>query len=118
MNKSNNKLDQDNNRVRFDLTLDEIEEKVVASDNYHNVFKGILVKKSDDVFEGKHPNAIDEGYTFQGFFKEKPTVGLIFEMQSIQRWFHTSVVNEILSETENKILFTTNNSTYELTIKK
>lgn len=78
--------------------------------------EGICVKLSDDVFEGKHPNSILEGYTSMGRITKNPTVGEPFTIIGIglRNLFCTSVVTEIVSETEEEIKFKTMNSTYIL----
>lgn len=72
----------------------------------------VLRKKSDDKFNGIHPNGIDEGYTTVGIFNDKPTVGdsFIIHGNRIGKGLWTSPVTEIVSDT----VFKTENSTYEL----
>jgi hypothetical protein len=49
----------------------------------------------------------------------KPRIGMPFSVKSSKMFstFHTSTVLEIVSETKDKIIFKTLNSTYELTIE-
>ena len=72
----------------------------------------ILVKKSDDVFNGFHPNGIDEGHITIGTFDKAPTVGerFIIRGRRLAQYLNTSPVTEIVSDT----VFKTENSTYEL----
>jgi len=69
-----------------------------------------ITKLSDDKFEGQHPNFIDEGYVKEGVFIEVPKVGDNFYLHD----FRTSIVKEIMSQTEKEIIFKTENSTYKL----
>lgn len=73
----------------------------------------ILVKRSDDVFNGFHPNGIGRGYTTIGTFDKAPTVGerFIIRGERLTQYLNTSPVTEIVSDT----VFKTQNSTYELT---
>lgn len=83
---------------------------------FQHLKKGTLTKQSDDKFGGRHPNDIYEGYSVRGgYYSEKPTIGETFEISSrMNKYFHTSVVTEIVEETNERIIFTTMNSTYEL----
>ena len=72
--------------------------------------KCILTKISDDKFNGKHPNGINENFSIAGIVKKQPTVGESFVFGSL----HTSTVTEVL---ENGV-FKTLNSTYMLKIKE
>jgi len=65
-----------------------------------------LTKLSDDVFEGKHPNNIQEGYTRRGIMIVPPTIGERFWLQN----FSTSPVTKII----NKHKFKTMYSTYKI----
>lgn len=78
-----------------------------------DIQKYILIKKSDDVFDGFHPNGKDEGYTIIGTFNKAPTVGerFIIRGRRLTEYLNTSPVTEIVSDT----VFKTENSTYELT---
>lgn len=79
---------------------------------------GILVKLSDDKFNGNHPNNIVEGYNCEGKYPEKmPREGLPFFIVGY-RWLKTSTVTEIVSKTKKEIIFKTLNSTYKLKIIK
>lgn len=72
----------------------------------------ILIKLSDDKFNGFHPNGIDKGYNSIGTFQDPPTVGDSFTIINniTGRYLVTSTVTEIISDTK----FKTKNSTYEL----
>lgn len=71
-----------------------------------------LTKISDDVFNGKHPNDINEGYTKFGFLVEPPTVGERFKVRgtTLTSGLLTSIVTEIIDENT----FKTENSTYRI----
>jgi len=74
-----------------------------------------ITKISDDRYKGNHPNNITEGYTFTGFpVEKKPIVGHRFIVNTISRYFNTSLVTEII----DKNTFKTKNSTYSLKYKK
>ena len=72
-----------------------------------------LTKVSDDVFGGKHPNFIDEGYTTIGF-KTDIIVGESYYFGDLR----TSIVTEILSDSEKESVFKIMNSTYKLTLNE
>ena len=72
---------------------------------------GKLVKLSDDVFGGKHPNNINEGYVKEAIFDKRPEIGSPFYIGSLR----TTLVTEIVSDTETEVIFKTKNSTYKLT---
>lgn len=65
-----------------------------------------IEKLSDDVFEGKHPNNINKGYTQKGILHTDIVVGDCVYVGSLR----TSTVTEIVSNT----VFKTRNSTYRL----
>lgn len=72
-----------------------------------------IEKVSDDVFNGQHPNLIDEGFFVIGYFKFPPCVGERFFIQSPtsrEDCLTTSTVTEIIDDET----FKTNNSTYSL----
>ena len=72
-----------------------------------------VYKESDDKFEGNHPNNINEGDERTGEMKGVPVVGQSFLVfTSVSRYFQTSVVTEVLEESETKGRFKTLNSTY------
>ena len=73
-----------------------------------------LTKLKDDKFNGKHPNFIDEGYWEIGDRISELKVGQRFLIQGWGRYLNTSVVTEILEETEESVIFKTVNSTYRL----
>lgn len=70
--------------------------------------KGKLIKLTDDVFNGNHPNNIGEGYVARGFIVQKPVVG------------SSCIVGDLRTSTVTKVLkdgvFKTLNSTYKLEI--
>lgn len=72
--------------------------------------KVTLTKVSDDVFDGKHPNNIQEGYEVTGYLWGKLQEGA----SCIVSGFITSPVTEIVSEENGVIVFKTKNSTYKL----
>ena len=72
-----------------------------------------IYKESDDMFEGNHPNNINEGDERTGEIHAIPTVGKSFFVStSVSRYFRTSLVTEILEASETKGKFKTENSTY------
>lgn len=73
-----------------------------------------LTKLKDDRFNGKYPNFIDEGYWETGDQISELKVGQRFLIQGWGRYLNTSVVTEILEETEESVIFKTMNSTYKL----
>lgn len=76
-----------------------------------------LVKISDDRFEGKHPNNINEGYIVIGILASPLIIGECLHMyHSVSKIFHTSTVTGILKNTESEKIFETLNSTYKLTL--
>jgi len=84
--------------------------------------KGKIIKLTDNKFKGKHPNEINEGHTFIGSFESLPEIGtsftIIHEKFAAYRYFKTSTITKIISQTDNEILFNTLNSTYSLEIIK
>lgn len=72
-----------------------------------------LYKLSDDVFEGFHPNLIDEGYTQVGILTEDVEIGKRCNVQgrTFHDWLTTSTVTNIIDEET----FKTKNSTYKIT---
>lgn len=76
---------------------------------------GILMKL--DVSENAEYPDSDAGNTPRhGNFVEKPMVGKGFYLETENGLFRTSFLVEILSETENEMVFKTNNSIYKLYI--
>lgn len=77
--------------------------------------KGALVKLriSDDALK---PESSAGNKTHIGEFNNKPTIGELFFMSNNGRYFRTTRVSKIVEETDNKIVFETKNSRYELTI--
>lgn len=76
--------------------------------------KYTITKISDDVYNGIHPNGIDEGYSMEFDNKPELVVGERYALTNPTRYLLTSTVTEIVSETENEIIFKTKNSTYKL----
>lgn len=74
--------------------------------------KVIITKLSDDVFNGNHPNMINEGYQKIGVIDELPEIGKRFLLKGLHlgSYLHTSVITEIIDENT----FKTENSTYKL----
>lgn len=73
-----------------------------------------LEKLSDDVFNGKHPNGINKGYTKElrdGIKASIPVVGKNYYFGRLR----TSIVKEIVSTNPEKTIFKTRNSTYCIT---
>ena len=75
-----------------------------------------VVKLSDEVFEGRHPNFVNKGYTVYGEMAESLEVGKWLWLNKARGdaygWFHTSVVTEIIDENT----FRTRNSIYHIEI--
>lgn len=65
-----------------------------------------ITKLKDEVFDGNHPNGIQEGYVKEGILWQAPEVGVSCRLDN----FRTSVVTEIIDET----IFKTRNSTYKI----
>ena len=72
-----------------------------------------VVKLSDDMFNGLHPNGIVKGYSSRGFVSDL-RVGDFFWCGSLR----TSTVKEIVSvnDLDKEIIFKTRNSTYKLSL--
>lgn len=67
-----------------------------------------VTKISDDVFDGLHPNGINEGYTKVGFSNYYPKVGEPFMLLTPSTYFITSDVTKVMTG-----LFHTKNSKYK-----
>lgn len=65
-----------------------------------------IIKVSDDVFGGKHPKGINEGYIKESWMWQAPEIGV----SCVVGDFVTSVVTEIIDEHT----FRTKNSTYRI----
>ena len=65
-----------------------------------------VTKLSDDVFNGNHPNGIQEGFVREGILWQAPKIGESCWVGD----FCSSVVTEIIDETT----FKTRNSTYKI----
>jgi hypothetical protein len=74
--------------------------------------RGRLTKLTDDKFNGKHPNKINEGFTHEGIIWQNPIEGQSCAVGGMV----TSVVTEVLEQREKEIRFRTMNSTYKLEI--
>jgi hypothetical protein len=72
-----------------------------------------ITKLKDEVFNGTHPNRIDEGYSIIGMYDKEPTVGERFVIYGKKMWdfLETSLVTEALN-TEG--IFKTENSIYKI----
>ena len=85
--------------------------------------KNITLRKLNTLEDAEYPQRekYPDGTERTGLMWDftKPKVGVIFRVMSSKMWssFHTSEVKEIMSETPEKIVFKTLNSTYELEIK-
>ena len=79
--------------------------KILKGDNIMKKYR--LTKISDDIFDGEHPNGIDEGYIKEGYTNSLPVKGEMFFMGTLR----TSTVTETLNEDS---IFKTKNSTYKL----
>ena len=73
-----------------------------------------LTKLSDDKFEGKHPNDINQGFSIEGTLRYDIDVGLPIMLDKVKHdyweWFHTSTITDIIDEHTFKTL----NSTYRV----
>lgn len=70
-----------------------------------------ITKISDDKFNGKHPNNINEGFNTTGILYNYPTIDTCCYIGSLR----TSLVTEILeSDSEKSLIFKTLNSTYKI----
>lgn len=69
-----------------------------------------LIKLSDDMFDGKHPNAINAGFEHEANITELPVIGYPFRFGALT----TSPVTDIMHETSLSFQFTTLNSTYKV----
>lgn len=65
-----------------------------------------IIKISDDIFNGIHPNNINTGYVKEGYELDPLKVGERYCVGSLR----TSLVTEIVSDT----IFKTENSTYKI----
>lgn len=72
--------------------------------------QGFLVKLTDNIFKGIHPNGIDAGYSTIGEVFQRPIVGEYCIIGDLR----TSMVTSIVNSYDNKIIFKTSNSTYVL----
>ena len=73
-----------------------------------------LIKLSDEMFNGHHPNAIYNGHTVTGQLTDDITIGEPAYLDAVTGdsfgWFHTSKVTEIIDDET----FKTKNSTYHI----
>lgn len=76
----------------------------------------LLTKISDDVFEGKHPNYINAGYQMLGAFPGNPIISERYTIpgRHMYEYLRTSIVTEILEDTDDLLIFKTENSTYKI----
>lgn len=85
--------------------------------------KNIVLRKINTLEDAEYPQAekYPEGTERTGFMWEYtvPKIGTQFRVMQSKLWasFYTSEITEILSETPEKIVFKTLNSTYELQIR-
>lgn len=74
-----------------------------------------LEKLKDEVFNGNHPNGIDEGMYWTGHINSKPLIGERFHfgnhLDHPRNHLYTSIVTELLEDGK----FKTSNSIYKLT---
>lgn len=91
-----------------------------------------LTKLSDDVFNGEHPNGIDEGYETYGSITDDGIktlndfhllVGNALWLRTgihklTTRFFHTSTIKSIenIDNENNVVIFKTKNSAYKLEV--
>ncbi len=72
-----------------------------------------IIKLSDDVFDGDHPNGVYAGFTVTGVFEQKPTVGESFRICSTKYYNESLTTSEVI-EIIDEFTFKTMNSTYKL----
>ena len=72
----------------------------------------VLIKISDDKFNGNHPNGIIEGYTKVGKLINDVVIGDQILVVNNTRYLRTSEVTEIIDD----ITFKTENSTYKIEV--
>lgn len=72
----------------------------------------VLIKISDDKFNGNHPNGIIEGYTRVGKLINDVVIGDQILVVNNTRYLRTSEVTEIIDD----ITFKTENSTYKIEV--
>ena len=72
----------------------------------------VLIKISDDKFNGNHPNGIIEGYTRVGKLINDIVIGDQVLVANNARYLRTSEVTEIIDD----ITFKTENSTYKIEV--
>lgn len=86
-----------------------------------------ITKLSDNVFNGEHPNGINEGYETYGSIDHdihsltefsKLVGGSLYLKTSINRYLRTSYITSIesIDETNKVVVFKTKNSTYKLEV--
>ena len=69
-----------------------------------------LIKLSDDIFEGVHPNGINAGFKETAEYTHNPIIGESYKFGSLT----TSNVTEVVHSNSLSIQFKTNNSTYKI----
>ena len=72
----------------------------------------VLIKISDDKFNGNHPNGIIEGYTRVGKLINDVVIGDQILVVNNTHYLRTSEVTEIIDD----ITFKTENSTYKIEV--
>lgn len=75
----------------------------------------VVEKVSDDVFEGRHPNGIQAGYTAEGVVEMVDPYILIAKNNG--GYFHTSAVVNFKQIEEGQYEVKTRNSTYSVRVK-
>lgn len=72
-----------------------------------------ITKTSDNMFNGRHPNDVNVGYSTILNHKEleSPVVGERYHFGNLL----TSTVKEVIHDNEEELLFKTRNSTYLIT---
>ena len=77
--------------------------------------KGVIVKLGASK-KPEYPDSSAGNTPHNGVFFDKPVVGKSFLMDCGNMFFKTSFIVEIISETDNEIIFETNNSRYQLRV--
>ena len=87
-------------------------DKIIAQPRFNKRFKVTITKLKNRPDATGNPNPdIAEGSVYTGETSEKPIVGKIFYLDIYpNRWFHTSVVEEVIDENN----FKTMNSYYHI----
>ena len=74
----------------------------------------VRITKLNSVFEGEHPNGIEEGFIIEKDVNKLPylCIGKTVSLTDEKSHFHTSMVTEVVNETTFKTL----NSTYKMEV--